>query len=421
MANPRASILIVNRVYPPLRGSTGRLMHDLARHFVKAGHTVTILSTTDGKASNAKRGAIAIQRVAGVNDPGFRGWLKGIWRLYRAMVKAPRHDVIITMSDPPMLYLAGHWAAKRSKSAHIHWCQDLYPDLFPVLGFPVPGYALGLAHRVGRKALAACACVIAISRDMQRHLVRTGLDIRKTAVIENWPDQELVAPLMPGASGPVVAQKELPDNKVLRDRRLYSDPSGQKFRVLYAGSIGRAHPIDAVIAAARILHKAQPDIELVFVGKGPGFEQLAQARAAHGLDNIRLMPPQPRAALKALMESGDVHLITMRDEALGLLLPSKFYAALGVQRPAVFAGPAESDIARLCTHYGCGRVVKPGDAKGLATAIALYRTDADAWFSAHEGAGRALKGRLPQEAFALWSNVVRKVWNDARRSDRSSR
>lgn len=409
--NGKPSILIVNRAYPPLRGATGALMHDLARHFVKAGHKVSILATTTGRPSHSSRGPISITRINGCDAPGFKGLLKGLWRLYRAMLRQPRHDVIITLSDPPLLYVAGDWAARRKKCAHVHWCHDVYPDLFPVLDIPMPASFSRLAFNYGRRVLARSACVVAISRCMQRHLTRTGIDIRKTAVIENWPDSALTAPAREEA---VQADTVLPHIKRLRERRLYSDPSGQKFRVLYAGTLGRAHPLDAVLQAARILHKLQPDIEFVFVGSGPGFEQLAQARAASGLDNIRLMPMQPRAGLKALMESGDVHLITMRDDTLGMLMPSKFYAALAASRPAVFVGPAESDIARLIARYGCGRVVKPGDGKALATAIALYRTDADAWFAAHEGAGAALKGRLPQEAFALWSNVVKKVLHDQR-------
>lgn len=413
----RASILIVNRVYPPLRGATGRLMHDLARHFVKAGHRVTILSTA-GKTSRTSRGPITIARLQGREKPGAWGYIAGLWRLYRAMIRLPRHDILITMSDPPMLYVAGMQAARKKKCAHVHWCQDLYPDLLPVLDFDVPPPVLKRAFDIGYRALKSCDCVVAISRCMQRHIVRGGVDMRRTAVIENWPDQELVAPLAKPAPAP--EETPLPHADMLRDRRLYSDPAGQKFRVLYAGSLGRAHPVDAIVQAARILHRTQPDIELVFAGKGPGFDVLAQGRSQYGLDNIRLMPPQPRASLRALMESGDVHLVTMRDEAMGMLMPSKFYSGLAVQRPIVFAGPAECDIARLIARHGCGRVVKPHDGKGLATAIALFRTDPEAWFNAHEGAKAALAGRLPSEAFAAWSNVVKKLLNE-QRSRRSSK
>lgn len=405
----RPSVLIVNRTYPPLRGATGRLLHDVARHFVKTGHRVTILTTTAGKPSVSARGPISIVRVAGVERPGVFDYFKGMYRLYRAMANNPRHDVIITLSDPPLLYILGQRAARKKKCAHIHWCHDLYPDLAPVLGFGVPAGVLRYLTAKGRAAMQECDRVVCISRCMQRYLVRSGIDIRRTTVIENWADQESLE----AGDDPVQASKASAKlNQKIRERRLYSDPAGQKFRVLYAGSIGRAHPIDAVVNAARILQKTQPDIELVFVGKGEGFDRLAAARSQYTLDNIRLMPPQPRAALKTLMESGDVHLVTMRDESLGLLLPSKFYSALAAARPIVFAGPAECDIANLVARYGCGRVVKPDDGKSMATSIALYRTDSDAWFSAHEGAKAALRGRMPQDAFAQWSDMVRKVLHE---------
>lgn len=414
----RASILIVNRVYPPLRGATGRLMHDLARHFVKAGHKVTVLATHATRTTHSSRGPITISRIRDEGKPGAWGYLKSLWRMYRAIMVTPRHDVLITMSDPPMLYVAGQKAANRKNMSHVHWCQDFYPDLFPALGFDILPRVLDRAFSLSRKALSQTDCVIAISRCMQRHLVRVGIEQRKTAVIENWPDQELVSPSKKPAAP--IPEAPLPHKQKLRDRRLYSDPAGQKFRVLYAGTLGRAHPTGIIIQAARILHRSHPDIEMVFAGTGPGYEALAKSRAQHGLDNIRLMPPQPRAALRSLMESGDVHLITMRDEAMGLLMPSKFYSALAAARPIIFAGPAECDIARLVSRHNAGRVVKPHDGKGLATAIALFRTESEVWFSAHEGAKAALTGRLPVDAFALWSSVVKKLY-DAKSSKRSAK
>ena len=55
--------MIVNRTYPPMRGATGRLLHDLARHFVKTGYRVTILTTTAGRAGISTRGPISIVRI----------------------------------------------------------------------------------------------------------------------------------------------------------------------------------------------------------------------------------------------------------------------------------------------------------------------------------------------------------------------
>jgi hypothetical protein len=44
MAKP-PSVLFLNRVYPPVRGATGRVLRDLARSFAADGWSVTVLTT----------------------------------------------------------------------------------------------------------------------------------------------------------------------------------------------------------------------------------------------------------------------------------------------------------------------------------------------------------------------------------------
>ena len=58
----KPSVLFFNRVYPPSRGATGRMMRDLARGFVKAGWDVTVITTGAQKAIE-QDGDIKIIRV----------------------------------------------------------------------------------------------------------------------------------------------------------------------------------------------------------------------------------------------------------------------------------------------------------------------------------------------------------------------
>jgi hypothetical protein len=50
-------------------------------------------------------------------------------RLLLAALKLPRHDVVVTMTDPPLLALIGPILRARWSCGLIHWSQDLYPDL----------------------------------------------------------------------------------------------------------------------------------------------------------------------------------------------------------------------------------------------------------------------------------------------------
>src|SRR5690606_32983651 len=129
--------------------------------------------------------------------------------------------------------------------------------------------------------------------------------------------------------------------------------------------------------------------EFVFVGDGSRYDDLARERTRRGLDNIRLMPYQPPARLREIMESGDVHLVSVKEEAAGFLVPSKLYSALAVGRPCVFIGPAQSEAAKVISDFKAGIVLPQGDAQALAEAIKTLRMNGQAWFEAQAGAASA--------------------------------
>ena len=190
---------------------------------------------------------------------------------------------------------------------------------------------------------------------------------------------------------------------------MFRDGDNPKFRVLYSGNLGRAHPIGTVLDAAEILGREAPDVELVFVGDGAGQDRLMAERARRRLENIRFLPWQPASRLRELMESGDVHLISMTHDAAGMLVPSKLYSALAVARPCIFIGPAQSEAARVINDFKAGRVVSQGDAEGLAHTIMDFRNSGEMWMAAHQGAGQAGRIFVPEESLNAWLKRARDV------------
>lgn len=401
----KPSVLMFNRVYPPVRGATGRMMRDLARVLAADGWHVTVV-TTGAKAGKERDGDVRILRVKASARPRHILSYGFIWiKMLLAGLRLKRRDLVITMTDPPLLAVAGQMVARLRRSRHIHWCQDLYPDLLPALGVDAPDFIMKRLRRLSLNALRGADKVVVIGRCMARRLIRNGVEAARISVIPNWPDRDLVAP-----------QRRLrPANNNAVHKELFAN-SGPKFRVLYAGTIGKAHPLETIIEAARILNGPHPEIEFVFVGEGHGFEKLVRARERQGLDNIRLIPWQPVSRLRDLMESGDLHLISMAHEAMGMLVPCKLYSALAVGRPVVFLGPPHGEAGRTIAEFKAGAVVPQGHGEALADTILRYRMDGDAWFSAHEGAMAAGRVFLPDEAIAAWVRRARAVLNLPRRT-----
>jgi hypothetical protein len=78
------------------------------------------------------------------------------------------------------------------------------------------------------------------------------------------------------------------------------------------------------------------------------------------------------AELPALMRAADAHLITLRDEFVGYVLPSKVYACIESGQPIVYIGSVQSDVHQLClcglppTRY---RQVSCGDVGRAVSAL----------------------------------------------------
>lgn len=391
MLGQKPSVLLINRVYPPVRGASGRVLRDLAREMVRAGWGVTVL-TTGEKTFSEKDGGIAVQRVSAPQKPrSALSYARVLWSLYRGAIKQPRHDLVITLTDPPLLVTVGRLYAKKKRCAHMHWCHDLYPDLFPSIGMRMPDFVMKSLSRSARRSMNQSGKVIAVGRCMAKYLAHTGVETGRIATITNWPDIELAEPSRNLTTSDFKLKKDIalsrPTDTLLRN-------DSPRFRILYAGSIGRAHPMKTILEAAEHL-SAHEEMEFAFVGEGPNHDRLAVERSRRGLENIKLLPYQPASCLKDLMESGDLHIVSMRDDAAGLLVPCKFYSAIAAARPIIFVGPADTEIGRMIRDYGCGAIVPQGDGQTLAQAILYFRNDPDAWFSAQQGAEAAAADSRP--------------------------
>ncbi len=407
----RPSVLFINRVYPPLRGSSGRILRDLARAMAREGWHVTVLTTGAEDGKDRDNGV----RVIRVKAPAKPKGILGYYQVWQKLFKEARHmgpvHLMVTMTDPPLLAVLGERIAKTLKAKHIHWCQDLYPDLLPVLGVRLPRFVFRKLDFIVMRAMKSCDKVVVVGRCMAKQLTKKGISPGQITVIPNWPDIELAAPVDRDDFNDLSQVEEVsrPHHKNVNG---YRPPEQQlkdmpKFRVLYAGNLGRAHPVETILEAAGVLRDENPEIEFVFVGDGPGFDHVAELRNKRHLTNVRLLPYQPASRLRTIMESGDIHLISMKEEAAGLVVPSKLYSALAVGRPTIFIGPVQSETAKVLHDFQAGSVLPQGDGLALVEEIRRYRFNSEDWFAAHNAAVEAGRVFVPRESIEAW---IERAW-----------
>ncbi|MCC6597205.1 MAG: glycosyltransferase family 4 protein [Alphaproteobacteria bacterium] len=380
------------------------MLRDLARGFARDGWQVSVI-TTGPKAEDEQDGLVRVIRLKAAPRPAGTFLYFWIWlRMLFAALRVARTDVVVSMTDPPLLAVIGRIVSLVKKNRHIHWCQDLYPDVLPALGVRTPGFVMKALYGLSRNAMKNADKVIVVGRCMAAHLEQEGFAAGQISIIPNWPDSELSFPQNREGFNEASLRDGDAYDEVLNGHRTHDEQvkHGPKFRVLYAGNVGRAHPVETIMNAAEILNSEHPEIEFVFVGDGPRYERIARQRARRHLDNIRLLPYQPLNRLKDLMESGDIHLISMEDMAVGMVVPSKLYAALAVHRPCLLVGPPLSETGQVIDDFGCGSIVSQGDAAALAEEIRQLRLSSEKWFAAHKGAGNAARVFVPKDAIRAW-------------------
>jgi len=360
-------VLFINRVYPPNTGATGAILAELAERLVGRGWDVTVLAgPAEGVAPSSMRNGVRVERVAALAFTRASTLRRGLAyaSLYPAFLaralRLPRPDVVVSKTDPPLQLVLSALLGRVWGIPAVHWAQDVYPEVAEELEvIPKNGWLAGLLRRVSTAALHQHVRVVTVGRCMQARIVKRGYPEQRTRVVPNWPP-ESVRPV-PHDENPFRAKHGLQD----------------AFVVMYSGNMGLAHPFDAVLQAASHLQKTVPSAVVALVGEGPKKEPLQNAVRRRELDNVRFFPYQPFETLAQSLSAADVHLVTMRLELEGLVVPSKLYGVLAAGRPALFLGPAESEAAQVLRERKCGSVLPRPTGRALAREVEAWHADSE--------------------------------------------
>jgi glycosyltransferase involved in cell wall biosynthesis len=261
------------------------------------------------------------------------------------LVKKP--DVVYLYHPPPTAGLAALSLKLFRGAPFVHDIQDLWPDSVAATGMLNNVTALTLIRKWCAILYRHSAAIVVLSNGFRRTLIERGVPAEKIHVIPNWCDEQSSCP----APRDEAAAKE----QGLNDR----------FNILFAGTMGKAQQLDAVVDAAAICAAQNPKIQFVFVGGGTDRARLEQA--AEGRSNIRFLPYRPLAEMPGLFALADALLVHLkRDPLFEITIPSKTQAYLAVGRPIIMA--VSGDAADMVEASGAGVLAEPGNAESIASA-----------------------------------------------------
>ena len=104
------------------------------------------------------------------------------------------------------------------------------------------------------------------------------------------------------------------------------------------------------------------------VGEGPVKPELQQLRSDLGLDNVLMLPEQPRTSMPAVLSAADVALVPLRKvELFEHAVPSKLFDAWACGCPVLLS--IDGEACRVLEAANGGLFVPPEDPTALAQAI----------------------------------------------------
>jgi glycosyltransferase involved in cell wall biosynthesis len=310
---------------------------------------------------------------------------------------------VIAKTDPPMLSVAAAPLCWVRDAKLVNWLQDIFPETAQVLG--VGGRAahapFRLMQRLRTRSLQAADMNVVLGQRMAERVATLGVGDARISIVPNWANGANIVPVAPQA------------NALRREWGL-----GDAFVVGYSGNLGRAHEIDTLLKAMTVLERAAPPqngrysrpVVWLFIGSGALHDLLKAEVVGRRLTSVHFKPYQPREHLAESLSAADVHLVSLRPELEGLIVPSKFYGIAAAGRPAVFVGDEDGEIARIIAHHQCGLRVATGDGTALASTIRDLAANPDVCRRMGERARQAFEAELDKPiAVGRWVHLLREV------------
>ncbi len=414
------------------------MLSDLAFALAAKGHAVQVITSrltyegNPGLPASENIGAVAVSRIP--TTAFGRGNLLGrtldyftfyVSAAFRLALDAERGDVIVVKTDPPMLSVVAAPIAWLKGARTVNWLQDLFPEIATalVVGRAKPQkWTISILRRLRDFTLRHAKANVVLGERMAKRLRKRRVPEERITIIANWADGTQIRPV------------ERTQNALCKEWNLKG-----AFVVGYSGNLGRAHSFETFLAAVAHLEALQkarrvaplvacavsdawreasdegsaaphPAIRWLFIGGGAQTEKLKRAVHERGFDSVMFRPYQPRERLSESLSMPDVHLISLKPNLEGLIVPSKYYGIAAAGRPTIFVGHPDGELARIIRDSKTGYVIRDGDGAGLAEAVLELACNPK--LAAEQGA-RAR--RLFEAAYdfphavAAWEALIRKI------------
>lgn len=289
----------------------------------------------------------------GLNYLSFAGFAS---ILARFRLRGPFDAVFVFEVSPITVGIPAIVASRRFNAPILFWVLDLWPESLTAAGGVRSPRILRAVDRLVEWIYGNCSRVLVQSRAFVPEIARHGVPDSRILYFPSWgeslfqPLQQADATLLP--------------------------PLPEGFKVLFAGNIGEAQDLPAVLNAAALL-RDRVDIHWLIVGDGRMAAWAKEEVQRRGLSLVHFLGRHPLEAMPHFYAAADALLLPLKREPIfALTIPGKLQSYLACARPIL--AMLDGEGARIVQESGAGLACPAGDAEGLASRVLKLASMPDA-------------------------------------------
>lgn len=239
-----------------------------------------------------------------------------------------KYDYVFTFATSPIIVaLTSLLISRRSKSKHVLWVLDLWPNVLNDLNiFKENTFIYILFEKIVKFIYNRTDIILCQSLTYKKKIKALNAKFKnKTIYFPSWPEV---------SSKPINISMNSEVEKVI---------SKNKFNLLFTGNIGDAQNFGLVIELVKI---TRDSINWIVAGEGRRFKLLKQEKKINSLENLNLLGLLKFEELQTYVNNADALLISLKPgQSFDATIPGKFQTYLNYKKKIIgFIGGEVKDI-----------------------------------------------------------------------------
>lgn len=351
-------IVLISEYFYPAERNDAILLTKIAERF-SINNDLYVICTTQ---LNSKEELDFIQgkifRLNSINSSSTNIILKVIRLLlitFKLITKAiffiDKDDKVFSVTNPVFILPFLILIKKIKKFELTLLVYDIFPDNLVATKFlKKKSFIFKLLQKIYKWSYSNCDNLIVIGRDMELVIKEKTQNKVPIRLLENWCDETKIIP----------QKKE--ENTIIKKFNLEN-----KIVFSFVGNFGLVQNIENLLSAASLVENE--DFILLLIGSGAETKKIESFIESNTKRNVIYAGRYPNSEENIFLNACDVSIISLHSMMYGLGVPSKSYYNMAAEKPLLYLGHADSEIAKVIRDNDIGWIEESSEAIVLAKRI----------------------------------------------------